>query len=137
MDFVVDDFVGEGSGEEIGFLEFAGSSFGDELQIVKVFAGSGGDDLVGGDALEDAGGGGQGGDAVFDERKVEGLGSSVCGLEAAALGRRVVVVVAEGLVAQRGRAALVSGGVDVAAAIAGLGDGGAFGLVVHGGTPLG
>jgi hypothetical protein len=39
-----------------------------------------------------------------------------------------VVVVAEDLVAESGRAALVAGGVDVTAAGSGLGDGG-FGLV--------
>jgi hypothetical protein len=45
-----------------------------------------------------------------------------------------VVVVAEDLVAESGRAALVAGGVDVAAACAGLSEGG-FELVLHVGIP--
>jgi hypothetical protein len=48
-----------------------------------------------------------------------------------------VVEVAEFLVAEGGRAALLSGGVDVAALIAFLGDGGEIGWLRHVVPPLG
>jgi hypothetical protein len=143
VDFVVDDFVDEGGGRRgggVGFEGgFAGEQLGDELQIVKEFAGAGGVDVVGGDELEDAGGGGQGGGSIFDEREVEGLGLvGVAGFAGDDFGAASgVVVVAEALVAEGGRAALGSGGVEVAATVAGLGDGDELGLVLHRGTPLG
>jgi hypothetical protein len=117
----------------------AGEEFGDDLHAVKEFAGAEGVQVVGGDALEEVGGDGQGGGAVFDDGEFEGLVlvdvAELAGGRFGAAGG--VVVVAEMLVAEGRRAALVSGGVDVAAAVALLGDGDEFGLLWHGGTPLG
>jgi len=85
------------------------------------------------------GGDEQGGGAVLDYREVEGLGG-VNVAEFSGSGRGPtggVVVVAELLVAQGGRTALVSGGVNVAAAVAFLGDGNEFGWLLHGYPPRG
>jgi hypothetical protein len=115
---------------------FFGEESGDDLEAVYEFSGAGGVEVVGGDSAEDLGGDLEGGDAVLDDGDGEGLG----GVEVAELGAGGggatggVVVVAEMLVAEGGRAALMSGGVDVAAAEAGLGDGGEF---LHGVYPLG
>lgn len=140
VDLVVDHFMHEGewwSGEEVGFWGgFAGEQLDDELQIVKEFAGAGSVDVVGGNELEYAGGGGKGGGPVFDEREIEGLRLVSAGTGGGFGAAGGVVVIAEVFVAEGGRSALVSGGVDVAAAVAGLGDGGEFGLVEHV-SPLG
>ena len=160
VDFVEDDFFDEGLWGGFGFGGFAGccrcgavggggvgavggvgaglfgEEGGDDLEAVDEFAGAGGVEVVGGDSAEDLGGDLEGGDAVLDDGDGEGLG----GVEVAELGAGGggatggVVVVAEMLVAEGGRAALMSGGVDVAAAEAGLGDGGEF---LHGVSPLG
>lgn len=110
---------GEGAG-------FSGEEAGDGLEAAEDVAGAGGVELIGCDAAEDAGGGEQGGRAVFDEGELEGLP----GIDGAVLtvGRgwaaAEVMVVAEGLVAEGGRTAAVAVGEEVAAAEAAGGVGG-------------
>jgi hypothetical protein len=122
-------------GEARGLVDNAG----DDLQVVQEFAGALVVEVVGGDAAEDLGGDGECGGKVFDDGEFEGL----VGVEVAEFAGRGfgaaggVVVVAELLVAEGGRAALVSFGVDVAALVAFLGDGDGNGLLWHGGTPYG
>src|SRR5580704_2704026 len=92
----------------------------ENLQVVEHAAGPGDIEVVGGDAAEELSGDGEGGDAVFDEGQFEGLvGVEVTELAPDRLRTAGgVVEVAERLVAEGGRAALVAGGVDVAAAVA-------------------
>jgi hypothetical protein len=136
---------GDGSDEAVSFIddEFvewlglcSGRSFGggarslvddagDDLQVIEELAGALVVEIVGGDAAEDLCGDGEGGREVFDDGELEGLlGVEVAefsgGRPGAAGG---VVEVAEFLAAKGRRAALVSGGVDVAAFVAFLGDG--------------
>lgn len=103
---------------------------GDEdLQVVEQASGALVVEVVGGDAGEDLRGDGEGGGAVLDDGELEGLvGVEVAELADGRFGAAGgVVEVAELLVAQGGRPALVSGGVDVAALGAGLGYGGSVG----------
>ena len=143
VEFVVDELfdgrLGFGCGRWRGGAGFAGHEADENLQVVEQTAGADDVEVVGGDAAEELRGDGEGGGAVFDEREFEGLvgvevAEFACGGFGAAGG---VVEVAEVLVAEGGRATLVSGGVNVAAAVALLGDFGEFGLLWHGGHPLG
>jgi hypothetical protein len=86
-------------------------------------------EVVGGDAGEDLRGDGEGGGAVLDDGELEGLvGVEVAEFSGVGLGAAGgVVVVAELLAAQGGRAALEAGEVDVAASDAALGYGDEFG----------
>lgn len=102
---------------------------GDDLQVVEEAATALVVEVVGGDAAEELSGDGERGGIVLDDGQFEGL----VGIEEAELsGGRFgtaggVVEVAELLGAERGRAALVPVGVDVAALIALLGDGDGLG----------
>jgi len=135
--FVFDEFfewLGPGGGR--GFGGGARSlvdDAGDDLQVVEEFAGALVVEIVGGDAAKELRGDGEGGGEVFDERELEWLGGvEVAGLAGGRLGAAGgVVEVAEVLVAEGGRAALVSGGVDVTAADAFLGDGDEIGWLRH------
>ncbi len=90
-------------------------------------------EVVGGDAAKELGGDGEGGGEVFDDGELEGLvGVEVAEFAGGRLGAAGgVVEVAELLAAESGRAALMSGGVDVAAAEAFLGDGDEIGWLRH------
>jgi hypothetical protein len=83
-------------------------------------------EIVGGDAGDDLRDGEQDGTMILDDRQHEGHEVVVEIAVGVAVGVRAaggVVIVAEGAFTERGRAALVAGGVDVAAADAGDGDG--------------
>lgn len=131
--FVVDQFFDEWRlwrGFVAGFCSgcigagFGGKERGDDLQVVEHLAGTIDIEVVGGDAAQQMRGDDEGGGAVLDELEEErfvlvDVAALVWRGRGAAGG---VVVVAELLVAQSGRAALVSGGVNVTAAEALLGD---------------
>jgi hypothetical protein len=102
---------------------FAGEGSGGDLEAEEEEAGAFGVEVIGGDAGEDLGDGELDGGAVFQYGEGEGFevgvrvaGDADLGDEAAA----GVVVEAEVLAAQGGRAAAVAGGVDVAALHAGF-----------------
>jgi hypothetical protein len=141
--FVVDQlFDGErrGRGTGVGGLaRLLGHERDEDLQVVKEAAGAGYVEVVGCDAGEELRGDGESGGSVLDDGKLEWLvGVEVPHLAGGRLGAAGgVMEVAELLAAQGWRAALIASGVDVAALGAGLGDGGAFGWLLHGGTPLG
>ena len=117
---MVDDLF-DGLGLRLAGLVFCGAfGFGEDaggdLEAVEEESGAAGVDLVGGDALENFTEGLLDGGAVFGDGELE-----FEGCEWAVFGRGFaggVVVVAEVLVAERGRAAAVSGGEDVAALVA-------------------
>jgi hypothetical protein len=138
VDFVVDEFFDEGGlgcglgqaavGVGVAGWEFAGEEAGEDLEVVEEAAGSCGVEVVGGDAAEDLRGDGEGGGAVLDDGELEGLvGVEVTEFSGVGFGAAGgVVEVAEALAAERGRAALAAGGVDVAALDAALGYGDEF-----------
>jgi hypothetical protein len=128
-DFFDGEWFGCGRGCGLGGAWLFGHEGDKDLQVVEEPAGSGDVEVVGGDAGEDLRGYRESGDAVLDYGKLEGLvgvhvAHFACGRLGAAGG---VVEVAELLAAEGGRAALIAGGVDVAALGAGLGDGDGFG----------
>ena len=108
-----------------GGAGFAGQEEGDDAKVGDEAAGAGVIEVVGGDAAEDERGGEQGGGAVLDEREGEGLGGvEVAELAGAGCGAAAgVVVEAEVLPAESGRAAAVSIGEHVAAEVAAPGVG--------------
>ena len=114
---------------EFAGADFAGQEGGYDLEVVEQAAGAGGVEVVGGDAGEDLRGDGEGGGAVLDDGELEGLvGVEVAEFSGGRFGAAGgVVVVAELLAAQGGRAALEAGEVDVAASDAALGYGDEFG----------
>src|ERR1017187_4983721 len=114
-----------------GEAGFAGQEAGDDAKIGDEAAGAGVIEVVGGDAAEDERGGEQGGDAVLDEGEGEGLGGvEVAELAGSGCGATAgVVVEAEVLPGEGGRAAAVSVGEHVAAEVAAPGVGwGGLGL---------
>jgi hypothetical protein len=133
----VEDGIGDGSGGGCGgggsrgvSAGLAGEGGGGDAQGFEEMVGALDIEVVGGDAGGDLGESEQDGAVVLDDGEGEGLEVVL----EFAVGARVgvgavglVVVVAEGALAEGGRAALVAGGVDVAAAGAGLGDGFGFG----------
>ena len=112
--------VGEDCGVGVGLGACAGGAglfwevVGGDAQAVEEEAGAGGVEGIGGDAGEDVGDGELDGVAVFEQREGEG---GVEGGDVEVFGRAAggVVVEAEVLAAEGGRAAAVAGGVDVAA----------------------
>lgn len=119
-------FVVARSGGSGGLFLWFGEDRGGDRQAVEEEAGAARVDLIGGDAAHDEGEGLLDGGAVFGDGEVE-----LEGRERAVFGRGfagVVVVVAEIFVAERGRAAAVSGGKDVAALVAWFG-------LLHGVSP--
>ena len=88
---------------------------GGDLEAVEEQAGAAGVEVVGGDALEDLADGGLDGGAVLGEGQVEGGAAGAAGARVGGGAAGGVVVVAEVLVAERGAAAAVAVGEDVAA----------------------
>jgi hypothetical protein len=126
---VVDDLVYELGFEVFGFAGSGGFSGllglgedgGGDLEAVEEEAGAAWVDLIGGDALEDLADGLLDGGAVFGDGELEFEGGWRIKCKGAVFGRGLaggVVVVAEVLVAKRGRAAAVAGSEDVAALVA-------------------
>jgi hypothetical protein len=121
---VVDDLVYELGFEVLGLagaggfrgLLGLGEDGGGDLEAVEEESGAAWVDLIGGDALEDLADGLLDGGAVFGDGEFEFEGGEGavfgCGFAGG------VVVVAEIFVAERGRAAAVAGGEDVAALVA-------------------
>ncbi len=116
-----DFFYGfNGLGCLIGFGEVGGG----DLEGVEEESGAAGVELVGGDALEEEAEGGLDGGAVLGQGEVEGgVGVGWLG-GAGGWASGLVVVEAEGLVAEGSGAAAVAVGEDVAALVGGRGGGG-------------
>jgi hypothetical protein len=152
-----------GAGARGGGAREFGEVVADDLEGVEDFAGAAGVELLGADEADDVLGGADDGGAVFGDLDVDDGGACGVGLDGAAgVGAGVwgaaaggVVVIAELLGAEGGRAAAVAGDEDVAAEEAGAGGiGGGFGggvggffggcedgwdsggFLVHGGPPM-
>ena len=137
LDDLLDERFGRGGGGGRVGRNLGWEQGDDELERIKHLPGALFVEVVGRDAAEQVGGDSEGGGAVLDDGKLEGLlGVEVAELSGRGLGAAGgVVVVTEVLVAQGGGAALVAGGVDVAAAVSGVRDGDAIGWLWHG-VPL-
>jgi hypothetical protein len=124
---------GDGRPQGWGGAWFAGQQGDDDAQAGDEAGGAVDVEVIGGDAAEQLGGDQQGGGAVFDDGEIERLPgvdvAELAGGRGWAAGG--VVVVAEGLVAESGRAAAVSVGEEVAAEVAAV-RGGSIGSVGRG-----